>query len=97
MHCDHNNLRVHCSLIRYSSTVSRACRNSGPVSFKRPTSANQSRNRILRLSLTSSSSTTPPVGNRNTSAFLPQVSLLSLGGGTENHRTDSLFWLCSFR
>lgn len=52
---------------------SRACRSSGPVSFKPPTSANQSRNRILRPSSTSSSSTTPPVGNRNTSVFPRQV------------------------
>lgn len=52
----------------------RACQSSGPGSFKPLTSANQNRNKILRLCSTFSSSTTPRVENRNTSAFLPLVS-----------------------
>lgn len=58
--------------------LSRACRSSGRVSFKPPTSVNQNRNRILRPSSTFSSSTTPPVENRNTSVFPPRVSFLLL-------------------
>lgn len=56
----------------------RACQSSGPVSFKLPTSVNQNRNKILRPSLMFSSSSTPPVENRNTSVFLARVSFLFL-------------------
>lgn len=56
--------------------LTRACQSSGPVSFKPPTSANQSRSRILRRSSTFSSSTIPPVENKSTSAFPPRVSFL---------------------
>lgn len=63
--------------------LSRACRSSGPVSFKLPTSVNRNRNRILRPSSTFSSSTTLLVENRNTSVFPPRVSFLSLNRETK--------------
>lgn len=67
-----------CSLPHTACAVCRACRSSGPVSSKRPTSASRSRNRILRPFWTSSSSTTPPVASRNTSVFPPRVSFRPL-------------------
>lgn len=66
------------SLPHTACVVCRACRSSGPVSSKRPTSASRSRNRILRPFWTSSSSTTPPVASRNTSVFPPRVSFRPL-------------------
>lgn len=69
---------LHCKKLYLWVFLCRACQSSGPVSFKLPTSVNQNRNKILRPSLMFSSSSTPPVENRNTSVFLARVSFLFL-------------------
>lgn len=69
---------LHCKKLYLWVSLCRACQSSGPVSFKLPTSVNQNRNKILRPSLMFSSSSTPPVENRNTSVFLARVSFLFL-------------------